>query len=249
MAVLLIIITLLLMLIVTILSIPLAYTVRLYITSPFKATATVNWSGRVFLFSFRYVLGKAPFLRLYIKRVRHRSPLAEPDINQDSELLKNDAETSETDAVERAVQATARNEDDNAGAAKKVSQVHVPLRPLLFNQAFAVQVLLLIGRLLHHSRLRTFTANGTIGIGSPHETGILAGWLYAAIPQSIHELQFNYLEKEYNARLTSSGRIIPLILIFCILPFIFSQPVRRIIRTYITLGGKYNHVQRSKDQS
>ena len=51
MAVLLIIITLLLMLIVTILSIPLTYTVRLYITSPFKATATVNWSGRVFLFS------------------------------------------------------------------------------------------------------------------------------------------------------------------------------------------------------
>ena len=58
MAVLLIIITLLLMLIVTILSIPLTYTVRLYITAPFKATATVNWSGRVFLFSFRYVLGK-----------------------------------------------------------------------------------------------------------------------------------------------------------------------------------------------
>ena len=249
MAVLLIIITLLLMLIVTILSIPLAYTVRLYITSPFKATATVNWSGRVFLLSFRYVLGKAPLLRLYIKKVRHRSPLAEPNINPDSELLKNDDEKSETDEVERAVQKTERDEEDSGSTAKEGSQTRVPLRPLLLNQAFAVQVLLLIGRILHHSRLRTFTANGTIGIGSPHETGILAGWLYATIPQSIHELQFNYLEKEYNARLTSGGRIIPLILIFCILPFIFSQPVRRIIRTYITLGGKYNHVQRSKDQS
>lgn len=249
MAVLLIIITLLLMLIVTILSIPLAYTVRLYITSPFKATATVNWSGRVFLLSFRYVLGKAPLLRLYIKKVRHRSSPAEPNINPDSELLKNDDEKSETDEVERAVQKTERDEEDSGSTAKEGSQTRVPLRPLLLNQAFAVQVLLLIGRILHHSRLRTFTANGTIGIGSPHETGILAGWLYATIPQSIHELQFNYLEKEYNARLTSSGRIIPLILIFCVLPFIFSQPVRRIIRTYITLGGKYNHVQRSKDQS
>ena len=249
MAVLLIIITLLLMLIVTILSIPLAYTVRLYITSPFKATATVTWSGRVFLLSFRYVLGKAPLLRLYIKKVRHRSPPAEPDINPDSELLKNDDEKSETDEAERAVQKTERDEEDSGSTAKEGSQTRVPLRTLLLNQAFAVQVLLLIGRILHHSRLRTFTANGTIGIGSPHETGILAGWLYATIPQSIHELQFNYLEKEYNARLTSSGRIIPLILIFCVLPFIFSQPVRRIIRTYITLGGKYNHVQRSKDQS
>ena len=249
MAVLLIIITLLLMLIVTILSIPLAYTVRLYITSPFKATATVNWSGRVFLLSFRYVLGKAPLLRLYIKKVRHRSPLAEPNINPVSELLKNDDEKSETDEVERAVQKTERDEEDSGSTAKEGSQTRVPLRPFLLNQAFVVQVLLLIGRILHHSRLRTFTANGTIGIGSPHETGILAGWLYATIPQSIHELRFNYLEKEYNARLTSSGRIIPLILIFCVLPFIFSQPVRRIIRTYITLGGKFNHVQRSKDQS
>ena len=247
MAVLLIIITLLLMLIVTILSIPLTYTVRLYITSPFKATATVNWSGRVFLFSFRYVLGKAPLLRLYINKVRNRSPLAETDINHDSEPLKNDDEKSETDEVESAVQETERNEEENGSTAKEDSQARMPLRPLLFNQAFAVQVLLLIGRLLHHSRLRTFTANGTIGIGSPHETGILAGWLYATIPQSVHELQFNYLEKEYNARLTFSGRIIPLILIFCILPFIFSQPVRRIIRTYITLGGKFNHVQRSKE--
>lgn len=247
MAVLLIIITLLLMLIVTILSIPLAYTVRLYITSPFKATATVNWSGRVFLLSFRYVLGKAPLLRLYIKKVRHRSPLAEPNINPVSELLKNDDEKSETDEVERAVQKTERDEEDSGSTAKEGSQTRVPLRPFLLNQAFVVQVLLLIGRILHHSRLRTFTANGTIGIGSPHETGILAGWLYATIPQSIHELRFNYLEKEYNARLTSSGRIIPLILIFCVLPFIFSQPVRRIIRTYITLGGKFNHVQRSKE--
>lgn len=247
MAVLLIIITLLLMLIVTILSIPLAYTVRLYITSPFKATATVNWSGRVFLLSFRYVLGKAPLLRLYIKKVRHRSPPAEPDINPDSELLKNDDEKSETDEAERAVQKTERDEEDSGSTAKEGSQTRVPLRTLLLNQAFAVQVLLLIGRILHHSRLRTFTANGTIGIGSPHETGILAGWLYATIPQSVHELRFNYLEKEYNARLTSSGRIIPLILIFCVLPFIFSQPVRRIIRTYITLGGKFNHVQRSKE--
>lgn len=247
MAVLLIIITLLLMLIVTILSIPLAYTVRLYITSPFKATATVNWSGRVFLLSFRYVLGKAPLLRLYIKKVRHRSPPAEPDINPDSELLKNDDEKNETDEVERAVQKTERDEEDSGSTAKEGSQTRVPLRPLLLNQAFAVQVLLLIGRILHHSRLRTFTANGTIGIGSPHETGILAGWLYATIPQSVYELRFNYLEKEYNARLTSGGRIIPLILIFCVLPFIFSQPVRRIIRTYITLGGKFNHVQRSKE--
>ena len=247
MAVLLIIITLLLMLIVTILSIPLAYTVRLYITSPFKATATVTWSGRVFLLSFRYVLGKAPLLRLYIKKVRHRSPPAEPDINPDSELLKNDDEKSETDEVERAVQKTERDEEDSGSTAKEGSQTRVPLRTLLLNQAFAVQVLLLIGRILHHSRLRTFTANGTIGIGSPHETGILAGWLYATIPQSVHELRFNYLEKEYNARLTSGGRIIPLILIFCVLPFIFSQPVRRIIRTYITLGGKFNHVQRSKE--
>lgn len=247
MAVLLIIITLLLMLIVTILSIPLTYTVRLYITSPFKATATVNWSGRVFLFSFRYVLGKAPLLRLYIKKVRHRSPPAEPNINPDSELLKNDDEKSETDEVERAVQKTERDEEDSGSTAEEGSQTRVPLRPLLLNQAFAVQVLLLIGRILHHSRLRTFTANGTIGIGSPHETGILAGWLYATIPQSVYELRFNYLEKEYNARLTSGGRIIPLILIFCVLPFIFSQPVRRIIRTYITLGGKFNHVQRSKE--
>ena len=247
MAVLLIIITLLLMLIVTILSIPLAYTVRLYITSPFKATATVNWSGRVFLLSFRYVLGKAPLLRSYIKKVRHRSPPAEPDINPDSELLKNDDEKNETDEVEKAVQKTERDEEDSGSTAEEGSQTRVPLRPLLLNQAFAVQVLLLIGRILHHSRLRTFTANGTIGIGSPHETGILAGWLYATIPQSVYELRFNYLEKEYNARLTSGGRIIPLILIFCVLPFIFSQPVRRIIRTYITLGGKFNHVQRSKE--
>ena len=247
MAVLLIIITLLLMLIVTILSIPLAYTVRLYITSPFKATATVNWSGRVFLLSFRYVLGKAPLLRLYIKKVRHRSPPAEPNINPDSELLKNNDEKSETDEVERAVQKTESDEEDSGSTAKEGSQTRVPFRPFLLNQAFVVQVLLLIGRILHHSRLRTFTANGTIGIGSPHETGILAGWLYATIPQSVHELRFNYLEKEYNARLTSSGRIIPLILIFCVLPFIFSQPVRRIIRTYITLGGKFNHVQRSKE--
>ena len=136
MAVLLIIITLLLMLIVTILSIPLAYTVRLYITSPFKATATVNWSGRVFLLSFRYVLGKAPLLRLYIKKVRHRSPPAEPDINPDSELLKNDDEKNETDEVERAVQKTERDEEDSGSTAKEGSQTRVPLRPLLLNQAF-----------------------------------------------------------------------------------------------------------------
>lgn len=61
MAVLLIIITLLLMLIVTILSIPLTYTVRLYITSPFKATATVNWSGRVFCFPSVMVSEKLRF--------------------------------------------------------------------------------------------------------------------------------------------------------------------------------------------
>ena len=64
-------------------------------------------------------------------------------------------------------------------------------------------------RLLHHSRIRTLQTTGTLGLPQPHQTGMVAGFLYMLLPEAVQNLQFDFLEEVYDCHIRITGRIYP----------------------------------------
>ena len=219
MAVVLAIITLLLMVTVIILSIPFHYTVYGHIGDPFSGKFTVSWSGRAFLFSYSYTYGKRPIKERYIrwhtaKKSETLKTAPENSTGRTHTVPDNKAETVQ---IEVAVKETLEQDYTQKNIESATVKERFPWRHFILTQEC----------------IRKLTLTGTIGLSEPHETGMLAGWLYAFMAKYIRNLSFNYSNEEYNVHCTLSGRIIPLVLIYYTLSFILTKEVRTLYKEYI----------------
>lgn len=235
MAVVLAIITLLLMVTVIILSIPFHYTVYGHIGDPFSGKFTVSWSGRAFLFSYSYTYGKRPIKERYIrwhtaKKSETLKTAPENSTGRTHTVSDNKAETVQ---IEVAVKETLERDYTQKNIESATVKERFPWRHFILTQDFITLFLVFFHKIISHSCIRKFTLTGTIGLSEPHETGMLAGWLYTFMAKYIRNLSFNYSNEEYNVHCTLSGRIIPLVLIYYTLSFILTQEVRTLYKEYI----------------
>ena len=75
----------------------------------------------------------------------------------------------------------------------------------------------------------------------PHETGMLAGALYAICPGSVTDLQFNFVEEQYDCTVRASGRLYPAVLLLFTAAFAASRPVRRLWAEWHAVNKEEQH--------
>ena len=165
---------------------------------------------------------------------------AEKGADQAAEAVRQPAET------DSAVTYESLKQEDDSGATK-TKDFH--WKPLVFNRDFAAAFFCWLGRILHHSRVRSLDIRGVIGLGQPHETGLLAGALYAVVPDAIGGLRFDYLEERYDSTIRGSGTLYPAALLWYSALFIASRPVRRLIAGWHASKRGEHHGQHDKKQS
>lgn len=111
----------------------------------------------------------------------------------------------------------------------------------LFNADFLAAFFTWLSRLLNHGQIRRFTLTGIIGLPEPHETGMLAGALYAICPGSVTDLQFNFVEEQYDCTVRASGRLYPAVLLLFTAAFAASRPVRRLWAEWHAVNKEEQH--------
>ena len=122
-------------------------------------------------------------------------------------------------------------------------------RPYLISEEFLAACLQLIRRVLHHSRIRRFTLEGTLGLPQPHQTGMTAGFLYMVAPRQAATLQFNFLEEIYDCEAVLAGTIYPGALILYAAAFMTTRPLRKLLRAILQRRRDTDHGQkRTKKQ-
>ena len=161
-----------------VLFIPFTYHVSIRTGRPFRLCVRAGWFGRALAGTWDYTWGQRPVSSVYIGWKRQAGP--PPDLSEDTsekgadqaaEAVRQQAET------DSAVTYESLKQEDDSGATK-TKDFH--WKPLVFNRDFAAAFFCWLGRILHHSRVRSLDIRGVIGLGQPHETGLLAGALYAA---------------------------------------------------------------------
>lgn len=216
---------LILSVVLVILSIPVTYGLSVVGKKPVTIDGHLAWGQYLGCYRWHYVYGEKPVLTISWPGTKKRQILS-PD------------ETELTDAdVERAAKAV-EDEDgvtyDDVNDEGAVPQQTEPektssWKPLVFNSSFLAVFFTYVQRLLWHSRVRTLTVTGSLGLGQPHQTGMLAGACYAVIPGSIRNLSFNYLAEEYDCTVTLAGHIYPIVFIYDTLRFLVTKPARQVL--------------------
>lgn len=230
-----------------VLFIPFTYHVSIRTGRPFRLCIRAGWFGRALAGTWDYTWGQRPVSSVYIGWKRQAGP--PPDLSEDTsekgadqaaEAVRQQAET------DSAVTYESLKQEDDSGA-PKTAGFH--WKPLVFNRDFAAAFFCWLGRILHHSRVRSLDIRGVIGLGQPHETGLLAGALYAVVPDAIGGLRFDYLEERYDSTIRGSGTLYPAALLWYSALFIASRPVRRLIAGWHASKRGEHHGQHDKKQS
>ncbi len=128
--------------------------------------------------------------------------------------------------------------------AKEAKKKKPPIRQFLaslFNADFLAAFFTWLSRLLNHGQIRRFTLTGIIGLPEPHETGMLAGALYAICPGSVTDLQFNFVVEQYDCTVRGSGRLSPAVLLLFTAAFAASRPVRRLWAEWHAVNKEEQH--------
>ena len=86
-------------------------------------------------------------------------------------------------------------------------------------------------------------------LGGCAVVGLLAGALYAVVPDAIGGLRFDYLEERYDSTICGSGTLYPAALLWYSALFIASRPVRRLIAGWHASKRGEHHGQHDKKQS
>lgn len=221
--------TIIFMVIITLICSPLFYETTLYIGSPCSFRSTIHWFGRFFYYDWTYTYGKQPHSssRLGWKKREMQAPSIQlktaPEQSFKTEDILKDLEREDTGLSYKDIK-------DAAPRHSKQSDSHFFWwKPLITSQTFITAFCIFLGRLLYHSRIRRLSLEGTLGLSRPHETGILAGALYAIIPTNIRTLHFNFIEERYDCTFHAAGHIYPAALIFYTAAFLLSSPVRCIL--------------------
>lgn len=221
--------------ILLILCLPISYALTVHIGTPFRIEGQGQWGRKLADASWSYTLGEEPHHELNVcwkrspavkESVETPPPTPEEEEKAWDELEKESQRLTYEDLL--------RQEGPEAPApddAKEAKKKKPPIRPFLadiFNADFLAAFFTWLSRLLGHGQIRRFTLTGIIGLPEPHETGMLAGALYAICPGSVTDLQFNFVEEQYDCTVRASGRLYPAVLLLFTAAFAASRPVRRL---------------------
>ncbi len=233
-------IIIMLIVIITLLCLPISYTCRLYIGSPFHISGTLCWLGRVISYTWQYTSGYHPQTDWHILGKTYQSskmPLHDEDLTKEQQEKIIHELTKEEHAVTYDELRTAKHTD---GSVKK-KDTSFPWKSFICTQEFAFAFFAWLQKLLYLSRIRTLTLTGTLGLTAPHKTGILAGALYAVIPSSITALHFNFISEEYDCTIHASGHICIAAVLSSSITFLLSRPVRHLLIQWHTARKEENH--------
>ncbi|ERT58701.1 hypothetical protein [Megasphaera vaginalis (ex Srinivasan et al. 2021)] len=215
---------LLLMTAVAILCLPLLYTIEISTASPFRCHGRAAWFNKALAVEWKYEYGR-PLEKKMFFRWR---PWQKAD---DSKSLNPDdiAASLATEQAQTTYEELARAPKEQLEKSPKHA---FPWKTYVLRLDFFIAVLRFLRQLLHHSRIRRFTICGSLGLGSPDRTGLVAALLYSTIPANIGGLQFNYVETEYDCLTALSGRIHPAVLIAYAVSLVLTRPVRTLAFTW-----------------
>lgn len=230
----------LILIIITILFLPLSYALTIYIGEPFRCCGHVCWLGQAFYYHWDITWGKPIKTACCICWKKKKEDIsAEPtesmapetplNGNSIAAALEKDGPSLTYTALQKEDIPPTAPEPDTTKQTETKKKSAFPWRRYILNSAFAETALTFISRILHHSRIRQLSLTGTIGLEQPHETGMLAGTLYAITAICTTDLTFNFIQEEYDCTVKASGRIYPLVLLAYSTAFAASKPIRPIL--------------------
>lgn len=234
--------------ILLILCLPVTYEIKVHIGPPFHLAFHAGWGRQLIRKSWSYSVGEEFQDELYIlgkkdspSPEKESAPVEEPrekplqdaaeEIRKtvDEDLSsKEDIEKEVEKAVEQEVEKEPDKEAAKAAPEKKKGSPGEWI-PLIVNTDFLAALFTWLSRLIRHGQIRHLTVCGVLGLTEPHKTGILAGSLYAFCPGNLENLQFNFLEEQYDCTAHASGRLYPAMLLLFTMLFALSRPVRHIL--------------------
>ncbi|WP_301860066.1 hypothetical protein [uncultured Megasphaera sp.] len=227
-------ITLLLLLILTAASVPLTYQVLVHIKSPFYMEGTLCWLGHMLHYTWQYTYGEKPVTSFSIAGKERQSAPAEETITEEqcAAAAEEVEKTARTLTYEKLRSSAKTSPPSKSG--KSVTQ-------LLLREDMLLACWRWFDCALLSARIRQFTIRGSLGLAQPHETGMLAGFLYTVMPDSIEDLHFNFTEKQYDCTAQGQGKLYPSVFILATLSFLVSSPVRRLLGQYYTSRREKHH--------
>ena len=227
-------------LITLILCLPVTYAVKIHIGSPWHIEGQYAWGRRLANASWSYTLGEEPHSESHVfwqKAPQKGSDDVQPDKpptpeEREKALDELEAESKKTIYEDLLQEEGTETPPEPSAPAADAARQKPPLRewlPLFLNSDFLAAFFTWLARLLHHGQIRRFSLTGILGLPAPHETGMLAGALYAVCPGNVEELQFNFVEEQYDCTVRASGRLYPAALLLFTAAFAASRPVRHIL--------------------
>lgn len=235
-----VLITVLLIVGITVVCLPISYTCMLYMGSPFHISGTLCWLGRAFSYTWQYTYGDRPQTEWYFLW-KKQPPAAKPTHDESLTKEQQEAVIGELKKEPHAVTYQELCTDKSANMGTEKPKTTFSWKAFLFTKEFALAFFTWLQEIIYISRIRTLTLTGTLGLTAPHQTGILAGMLYAIIPASITDLHFNFTSEEYDCTVHTSGHICLASVISCSITFLLSRPVRHLLVHWHTARKGENH--------
>lgn len=211
---------------------PFTYSLNLDIQSPFHVQAVLSFLNHGLYYEWDYTFGQKPRKICYTgwhekMAVRQEQPPGNAAPGQSApepESLEDDDTLSE-EMLRKALHDPQVPESEDSSAASDTFW----WKDYALSEECLSSCLSFFLRLLHHSRIRTLQTTGTLGLPQPHQTGMVAGFLYMLLPEAVQNLQFDFLEEVYDCHIRITGRIYPGVIALYALSFIISRPVRRLL--------------------
>lgn len=210
---------------------PFTYSLNLDIQSPFHVQAVLSFLNHGLYYEWDYTFGQKPRKICYTgwhekMAVRQEQPPgnAPGQSAPEPESLEDDDTLSE-EMLRKALHDPQVPESEDSSAASDTFW----WKDYVLSEECLSSCLSFFLRLLHHSRIRTLQTTGTLGLPQPHQTGMMAGFLYMLLPEAAQDLQFDFLEEVYDCHIRITGRVYPGVIALYALSFIISRPVRRLL--------------------
>lgn len=235
--------------ILLILCLPISYGLTIHIGTPFHIEGYGRWGQKWVDASWSYTLGGEPHHELHIcwKRspaVKESAETPPPTPEEEKKFWDELEKESQRLTYEDLLREKGPDTPDASEAPADTPKKKPPIRPLLSkicNTDFLAAFFTWLARLLGHGQIRHFTLTGILGLPEPHETGMLAGALYAICPGSVADLQFNFVEEQYDCTVRASGRLYPAVLLLFTAAFAASRPVRRLWAYWHAVNKEEHH--------
>lgn len=210
---------------------PLTYSLNLDIRSPFHVQAVLSFLNHGLYYEWDYTFGQKPRKICYTgwqektSACQKQQPGSAPGQTALEPESMGDDDTLSEEMLRKAL-----HDPDVPGPEDTSAESDVFWwKDYVLSEDFLSSCLSFFLHLLHHSRIRTLQTTGTLGLPQPHQTGMLAGFLYMILPEAAQDLQFNFLEEIYDCHIRIAGRIYPGVIALYALSFIVSRPVRRLL--------------------